>query len=79
MSSRPVWSIRASSRTGSKATEKPCLKKQTNEKKKGIEHRDTLKEVENKEFVYNQCYEISVASQVFNFLKSFSFEIISVE
>ena len=28
MSSRPAWSTRASSRTGSKDTEKPCLKKQ---------------------------------------------------
>ena len=25
VSSRPVWSTRASSRTGSRATEKPCL------------------------------------------------------
>ena len=31
MSSRPAWSTRASSVTGSEATEKPCLKKQTNE------------------------------------------------
>ena len=27
LSSRPTWSTRASSRTGSKATEKPCLEK----------------------------------------------------
>ena len=27
VSSRPAWSTRASSRTGSKATEKPCLEK----------------------------------------------------
>ena len=30
VSSRPAWSSRASSRTGSKATEKPSLNKQTN-------------------------------------------------
>ena len=30
VSSRPAWSTRASSRTGSKVTEKPCLEKQTN-------------------------------------------------
>ena len=27
VSSRPAWAIRASSRTGSKPTEKPCLEK----------------------------------------------------
>ena len=27
MNSRPAWSTRASARTGSKATEKPCLEK----------------------------------------------------
>ncbi len=34
MSSRPAWSTRASSRTGSKATEKPCLEKQNKKTKK---------------------------------------------
>ena len=32
MSSRPTWSTRASSRTGFKATEKPCLEKQKKKK-----------------------------------------------
>ena len=32
VSSRPAWSIRASFRTGSKATEKPYLEKQANKK-----------------------------------------------
>ena len=34
VSSRPAWSTRASSRTGSKATEKPCLEKQKQRSKK---------------------------------------------
>ncbi len=34
MSSRPAWSTRASSREGSKATEKPCLEKQKKIKNK---------------------------------------------
>ena len=34
VSSRPAWSIRASTRTGSKATEKPCLKRKKKKKKK---------------------------------------------
>ncbi|CAO2630729.1 hypothetical protein LEMLEM_LOCUS20997, partial [Lemmus lemmus] len=34
VSSRPAWSARASSRTGSKATEKPCLEKQNKTKQK---------------------------------------------
>ncbi|CAO2594292.1 hypothetical protein LEMLEM_LOCUS7677 [Lemmus lemmus] len=32
LSSRPAWSTRASSRTGSKATEKPCLRKKKKNK-----------------------------------------------
>ena len=42
----PAWSTRASSRTGSKATEKPCLeknKKQTNKQKKIYPDLDFLK------------------------------------
>ena len=34
VSSRPAWSTRANSRTDSKATEKPCLKKPEKKKKK---------------------------------------------
>ena len=39
MSSRPAWSTKASFRTDSKATEKPCLKKQTNKTKDRVEQR----------------------------------------
>ena len=34
--SRPAWSTRASSRTGSKATEKPCLEKKNTKKTLGL-------------------------------------------
>ena len=34
MSSRPAWFTRASSKTGSKATEKPCLEKQQQKQRK---------------------------------------------